>query len=203
MEKRDVWCLGLQGILGDAGKQTEVEDQEIGESMSPTASSPGSTSRQVDGVRRAAILASSNESITKLITTGARFSVYRGDRRFDALVFYSTRPQDGACGTLYWCDYSANKNKNTEQQAGLQLAQISSVVLGRQTRDFMSLSARDAVETRCISFITSTGQELNMEASSPEQMSTWLFAIHRILVSAGREIVLDEVSLMSLGSPHF
>lgn len=158
---------------------------------------PSETMKAV--LRRQSLIFRPNAEVVQMMNRGHIFTLYRAEpypagSAEACLVFYRQIDGPGTAGSLQWCDVpneghlvSTDQFRNVFPENTLALQELQQVFLGKVSRAFMTSKARKADASCCISFRWKD-RTLDLEASSPEQLSSWLFGINTILDRCGRTV---------------
>lgn len=156
-------------------------------SVLPTKSAGGNTKapKQVlsDFAKKPnAMLAEDVSDAMEVMEQGRRFFLYHESSptiwdRKEVTVFYSRT--DGKLGTLYYC---APGKRVKDPFAAIPLNAITDLYYGKKTEGLKSVAASRANAKHCVAFSTNK-TEINLEAKSAGQLSTYLFAITHTLLA--------------------
>eukprot|EP00808_Paulinella_micropora_P030932 g73504.t1 len=142
----------------------------------------------------------SKQHLLEKIEAGSRFLLYTEDPYTYAVkkqgIFLWYKP-DQNLGAFYWGPVG---KKEASSRRRIKLKNMTSIMIGKQTKGFQSRVAANAPSSRCFSFI-GLKQTLNLQAPDEATLQSWVEAINQILTSAGREVTSEEVESEEGGKP--
>ena len=114
-------------------------------------------------------------------------------------VYYVSEAQGGRrnrlrLGAFYYNDVG---KKETAPARRFILGDLTDVFVGRQTAVLTDPAAAGANPKCCVTFVTSGGKQLNLEALSAEQCNTFLAGVNSVLTGNGLTVVLEESKRVS------
>jgi hypothetical protein len=154
--------------------------------------------------KRALLAIPENENL-RVMCEGRDFYIWQVDettgRVYKQLqhLYYVTQQQSGSSqplrlGAFYWNDVG---KKETNPARRFIIGDLSDVFVGKQTAILTDPAAATANPKCCVTFVTSQGKQLNLEALSAEQCNTFLSGINSILTGNGLTVLLEESKSVS------
>jgi len=202
LELLSAWLFGLNSLLSNSGRDVELDDSQA-------ANADASTT----GSRRFSVVTSKaeqkrqeNESVAHdpsvhVMQDGARFWLYEVDEndstvinRRDVQVWLQLNAS--SVGVLNWCK-SALSPRVAKPSQSLALNSVTDVYSAGCGKLFTSRTGilADCVASRCVTFVTSSGVELNLEAQQDGMVETFLEGLRVLLTQGGRKIEEEQIQV--------
>jgi hypothetical protein len=154
--------------------------------------------------KRALLAIPENENL-RVMCEGRDFYVWQVDDTTGRVskklqhVYYVTQAQSGTAqplrlGAFYYNDVG---RKETNPTRRFVIGELSDVFVGKQTAILTDPAAAGANPKCCVTFVTSQGAQLNLEALAAEQCNTFLSGINAILTGNGLTVLLEESKSVS------